>query len=146
MATNLVACEHKKVLPDADTDSLPVIKNNPLEKALQKRWASNCNDRIIYLKSLYFRNLLLFIEEQLGLRQPYNYPYTNFIGPCLEIQTRNLLAYCDRDEDLFSFVSYMESRLLCLAKERINNIYRNKKLLLFLPIFGWIKIGSGPHS
>ena len=68
----------------------------------------------MYLKSLYLRNLLMFIEEQLGLKEG--------------------------NESLFSFVSHMESRLLLFARERIRKISLMQKLLFFVPLVGWIKL------
>src|SRR3989344_8914545 len=125
-----------------DVHSRPLIRHTSFEIALKKQHAINHADRIMYLKSLYLRNLLMFIEEELGLKQGFAH-YTTFIGSYHKIQTQNLLACCDGDEDLFDFVSHMESRLLRLAKERMDKIYRMRKFLFFLPIFGWVQIARG---
>ena len=116
----------------ADVHSRPLIRHTSFEIALQKQHAINHASRIMYLKSLYLRNLLMFIEEELGLKQGFAH-YTTFIGSYNEIQTKNLLAYCGGDKDLFDFVSHMELRLSRLAKERTDKIYRMRK-------FGFIRL------
>lgn len=117
-----------------------IIKMTPFETALQRQKTLDCSNRIGFLKSLYLRNLLMFIEEELGLRVGYAC-YKTFIGDYHKIQTRALCTYCGESaEDLFKFVSYMESCLLFMAQERINRINRIKKFLFFLPVLGWCRI------
>ena len=119
--------------------SQSLIRNTPFETALQKQRTNQRGNHIQYLKNLYLRNLLMFIEEELGLKQGYAH-YTAFIGSYNEIQTRNLLAYCEGDKNLFDFVSHMESMLLRRAQKRVDKINWMRKLLFFLPVLGWVKI------
>lgn len=121
---------------------LSIIKMTPFEIALLRQKTLDCGNRIGFLKSLYLRNLLMFIEEELGLKKGYAF-YTTFLGPYNEIETMALCTYCGTsEEDLFEFVSHMESRLLFRAQERVNRINLIKNFLFFLPVLGWFMIAT----